>query len=85
MITITLEGNGFLKQMVRNIVGTLVDVGRGRTSVAQFRRILASKDRRAAGTAKRRARKPTSNRLLQPSRLPKMNNYRPKRSRSVCC
>ena len=49
MITITLEGNGFLKQMVRNIVGTLVDVGRGRTSVAQFRRILASKDRRAAG------------------------------------
>ena len=32
-VTVRLRGNGFLYHMVRNIVGTLVDVGLGRTSV----------------------------------------------------
>jgi tRNA pseudouridine38-40 synthase len=35
--------------MVRNIVGTLVDVGLGKISPHEFKRILASKDRDQAG------------------------------------
>lgn len=42
-------GSGFLKQMVRNIVGSLVDVGRGRLKVRSFTEILAQRDRRVAG------------------------------------
>ncbi len=49
LITITLQGRGFLKHMVRNIVGTLVEVGQGKTSVDEFRRIFESKDRTQAG------------------------------------
>ncbi len=49
MIKISVTGNGFLKQMVRNIVGTLVDVGKGRTTLMQFKKILKSQDRRRAG------------------------------------
>ncbi|WP_314622715.1 tRNA pseudouridine(38-40) synthase TruA [uncultured Selenomonas sp.] len=46
------HANGFLYHMVRNIVGTLVDVGRGRRSVEDFAAILASCDRkRASATA----------------------------------
>ena len=43
-----IEAEGFLKQMVRNIVGTLVDVGRGKISIEEFERILKAKDRRQA-------------------------------------
>lgn len=43
------EANGFLKGMVRSIVGTLVEVGRGKISPEQFVRILEARDRRAAG------------------------------------
>jgi tRNA pseudouridine38-40 synthase len=46
-----LEADGFLRHMVRNIVGTLVDVGRGRFSASDFSAILASKDRTAAGVS----------------------------------
>jgi len=42
-------GSGFLKQMVRNIVGSLVDVGRGRLKVSSFAELLSKRDRRAAG------------------------------------
>jgi tRNA pseudouridine38-40 synthase len=35
--------------MVRAIVGTLLDVGQGRTSLDEFSRIISSKDRREAG------------------------------------
>jgi tRNA pseudouridine38-40 synthase len=35
--------------MVRNIVGTLVDVGLGKTSPAEFKQILKSRDRTKAG------------------------------------
>lgn len=41
-------GSGFLKQMVRNMVGTLVDVGRGRLEKS-LPEILAGRDRRLAG------------------------------------
>lgn len=44
-----IEGNGFLRFMVRNIVGTLVDVGLGKITPDDFKRILASKDRNLAG------------------------------------
>lgn len=44
-----IEGEGFLKFMVRNIVGTLVDVGRSKITPDGFTRILLSKDRNMAG------------------------------------
>lgn len=49
LIRFTVIGNGFLYKMVRNIVGTLVDVGLGRTSADQFKNILEARDRRLAG------------------------------------
>jgi tRNA pseudouridine38-40 synthase len=42
-------GTGFLKQMVRNIVGTLTDIGRGRIRDRDIAGILASRNRRLAG------------------------------------
>ncbi len=44
-----IEGTGFLRHMVRNIVGTLVDIGRGRWSPDYMHEVLASRDRRRAG------------------------------------
>jgi len=44
-----IAGDGFLRQMVRAIVGSLVEVGTGRRSPADLARILASCDRRQAG------------------------------------
>jgi tRNA pseudouridine38-40 synthase len=49
MIRLEIEATGFLKQMVRAIVGTLVEVGRGKTDAEGFREILESRDRRRAG------------------------------------
>ncbi len=48
-LCIRFIGNGFLKQMVRNIVGTLVEVGQGRRQPEEMREILLAKDRRRAG------------------------------------
>ena len=42
-------GNGFLHHMVRNLVGTMVDVGRGSLEPSDINRILAARDRTAAG------------------------------------
>jgi tRNA pseudouridine38-40 synthase len=44
-----IEGNGFLRFMVRNIVGTLVDVGLGKITPGDFKKIFLSKDRNLAG------------------------------------
>ena len=44
-----IKANGFLRFMVRNLVGTLVDVGAGKLSSEDFHRILLSKDRNQAG------------------------------------
>jgi len=49
LVAITVRGPGFLKHMVRNIVGTLLEVGLGRFGVEEFRTILAARDRRQAG------------------------------------
>lgn len=49
LITYDVCGEGFLRHMVRAIVGTLVDVGRGRRASAWMRDVLASRDRGQAG------------------------------------
>jgi len=46
-----ISADRFLRNMVRAIVGTLVDVGRGKISIDNFREIISSKDRCAAGTS----------------------------------
>ena len=48
-IYIDVEADGFLYNMVRNIVGTLAEVGRGRWRPEKIKEILAAKDRTAAG------------------------------------
>lgn len=48
-IVFTIEATGFLRHMVRNIMGTLVDVGLKKVSPQGFKDILLSKDRRQAG------------------------------------
>ncbi|HAM70713.1 MAG TPA: tRNA pseudouridine(38-40) synthase TruA [Verrucomicrobiales bacterium] len=49
LLSFRIEGDGFLYKMCRGIVGTLVQVGRGRFSPEEVRGMLAAKDRRAAG------------------------------------
>jgi tRNA pseudouridine38-40 synthase len=48
-LTITIAGDGFLRHMVRTMVGTLVEVGIGRRSAAGMPALLASRDRSQAG------------------------------------
>ena len=45
----TITANRFLRNMVRAIVGTLVEVGRGRTNIEEVRQIIEAKDRCQAG------------------------------------
>jgi tRNA pseudouridine38-40 synthase len=49
MLIYEIRGNGFLHHMVRNLVGTLVEVGRGRFTPADVLRILQARDRTCAG------------------------------------
>jgi len=49
LVTISVQADGFLYNMVRNIVGTLVEVGRGRWEAEIIATILEAKDRKAAG------------------------------------
>ncbi len=48
-IRITIEGNGFLYNMVRIITGTLVEAGKGRRAPESVREAIESKDRSKAG------------------------------------
>lgn len=50
LVEVVLEADGFLPQMVRSIVGTLIQVGIGKTSLTQFANIVDSCDRKAAGS-----------------------------------
>lgn len=45
----TITANRFLRNMVRAIVGTLMEVGRGRMTIEQLRRVIEAKDRCCAG------------------------------------
>lgn len=45
-LVLTITANAFLRQMVRNLVGTLLAVGRGEMSAKDFREALAAQDRR---------------------------------------
>ena len=48
-VVISIDGDGFLRHMVRTIAGTLAEIGDGARSVDDMPRILAARDRRAAG------------------------------------
>jgi len=45
----TFEANGFLRRMVRNLIGTIVEVGKGHRTADDFERIIRSGDRKRAG------------------------------------
>ena len=49
MIEIYVKGDGFLYNMVRIIVGTLINVGRGKTDATDIINIINKKDRTLAG------------------------------------
>jgi len=47
----TIQADRFLRNMVRAIVGTLLEVGKGKLNIEQFREIIEKKDRAAAGAS----------------------------------
>lgn len=47
----TIKADRFLRNMVRAVVGTLVEVGRGKMSLEEFRRVIEHKDRCKAGAS----------------------------------
>ena len=49
MLVYRVRGNGFLHHMVRNLVGTMLDVGRGALALDKIPEILAARDRSKAG------------------------------------
>ncbi len=49
LVHLVFEANGFLRHMVRNLVGTLVDVGTGKISLEGLEKILEAGDRARAG------------------------------------
>jgi len=48
-VHVEAEGDGFLRHMVRNLVGTLLEVGRGRRPPESLAKLLEARDRREAG------------------------------------
>lgn len=50
-LVFTIRSNRFLRNMVRSVTGTLLDVGRGKLSIDDLRRIIEQKDRCAAGVS----------------------------------
>ena len=67
----TISADRFLRNMVRAVVGTLVDVGRGKLSLDDFRGIIDRKDRCAAGQSM-----PGEALFLWSVRYPYINNLR---------
>ena len=51
MLIFSIKANRFLRNMVRAIVGTLVDVGRGKITPEEFASIVEARDRSLAGTS----------------------------------
>ncbi len=50
-LVFVVKADRFLRNMVRAVVGTLLEVGKGKLSVKQFRKIIESKDRGSAGAS----------------------------------
>lgn len=50
-LVFTIRADRFLRNMVRAVVGTLADIGRGKMSLAQFQDVIDAKDRCSAGTS----------------------------------
>lgn len=53
IITIRVQGNGFLYNMVRIIAGTLIEIGKGTYEASKMKEILDAKDRNEAGPTAR--------------------------------
>ena len=51
LYTFTIRADRFLRNMVRAIVGTMMDVGRNKLSLDEFRAVIEAKDRCKAGTS----------------------------------
>lgn len=51
MLIFTITADRFLRNMVRAITGTILDVGSGRISIDRFREVIEARDRRMAGTS----------------------------------
>ncbi len=49
ILSIDFEGDGFVRHMIRNIVGTLVDIGKGKMSADEIKAILNARQREEAG------------------------------------
>jgi len=49
LVEVRIEATAFLKHMVRNLVGTLVEVGHGKRSPESLEELLDSRDRTRAG------------------------------------
>jgi tRNA pseudouridine38-40 synthase len=50
-LVFTIQADRFLRNMVRSIVGTMIEVGSGKLSLTEFRAVIESKDRSKAGTS----------------------------------
>ena len=50
-LVFTVKSDRFLRNMVRAIVGTMLEVGKGKMSVEEFRAVIERKDRCSAGTS----------------------------------
>ena len=48
---VELEADGFLYKMVRNIIGTSLDISRGKIKISDLKSIFEAKDRKKAGSA----------------------------------
>ncbi|WP_420574504.1 tRNA pseudouridine(38-40) synthase TruA [Kordia sp.] len=51
LLVFTIRADRFLRNMVRAIVGTLIEVGLGKLSIEGFKKIIESRDRNKAGTS----------------------------------
>ena len=51
LLVFRIKADRFLRNMVRAIVGTLLEVGKGKLTLEGFRRIIEQKDRCSAGTS----------------------------------
>ncbi|MFO7922605.1 MAG: tRNA pseudouridine(38-40) synthase TruA [Bacteroidales bacterium] len=51
MLIFTIKADRFLRNMVRAIVGTMLDIGCGKLSETGFRKVIEARDRRRAGTS----------------------------------